>query len=151
SVHEFSEFWVIDHSTTTAEARGHTGGKSGKGGDLLYRWGNAAAYRAGKAADQQLFVQHNTHSISKALPGEGTILVFNNGSRRPGGNYSSIDEIVPPLGADGKYILQPGAAFGPEKPVWSYTAPKKTDFYAYFISSAQRVGNGNTFICAGHI
>jgi hypothetical protein len=151
SVHEFSEFWVIDHSTTTAEAKGHTGGKGGKGGDLLYRWGNPAAYRAGKVADQRLFVQHNTHWIPKGLPGAGNILVFNNGTRRPGGNFTSIDEIVPPLGPDGKYLLKPGAPFGPDKALWTYTSPKKTDFYAYFISSAQRLANGNTFICAGHI
>ncbi len=43
SVHGFSEFWIIDHSTTTAEAAGHQGGRSGKGGDLLYRWGNPRA------------------------------------------------------------------------------------------------------------
>jgi Arylsulfotransferase (ASST) len=151
SVHEFSEFWIIDHSTTTAEAKGHSGGKSGKGGDLLYRWGNPAAYRAGKAADQQLFVQHNAHWIPRGHPGAGNILVFNNGGKRPGGNYTSIDEIVPPVGADGKYFLKSGASFGPEKAAWSYTAPKKTDFYAYFISSAQRLANGNTFICAGDV
>ena len=49
SVHEFSEIWIIDHSTTKAEAAGHTGGRSGKGGDLLYRWGNPRVYRAGTA------------------------------------------------------------------------------------------------------
>ncbi|MBN2446317.1 MAG: aryl-sulfate sulfotransferase, partial [Phycisphaerae bacterium] len=32
SVLQFNEIWVIDHSTTTAEAAGHKGGRSGKGG-----------------------------------------------------------------------------------------------------------------------
>src|SRR5262249_27937959 len=43
TVRQFSEFWIIDHSTTTSEAKGHTGGRGGKGGDLLYRWGNPRA------------------------------------------------------------------------------------------------------------
>jgi hypothetical protein len=38
------EIFVIDHSTTTAEARTGSGGLSGKGGDFLYRWGNPSNY-----------------------------------------------------------------------------------------------------------
>jgi hypothetical protein len=55
------------------------------------------------------------------------------------------------LGADGKYAIKPGTAFGPPKPAWTFTTAKKTDFYASFISSAQRLPNGNTFICAGDV
>ena len=31
SVRHVSELWVIDHSTTTAEAAGHSGGNGGRG------------------------------------------------------------------------------------------------------------------------
>ena len=48
---EFNEIWILDHGTTTAEAKGHAGGRRGKGGDLLYRWGNPRAYRAGTNPD----------------------------------------------------------------------------------------------------
>jgi Spy/CpxP family protein refolding chaperone len=149
SVHAFSEIWIIDHSTTKAEAAGHTGGKAGKGGDLLYRWGNPQAYRAGKAGDQRLFSQHNAHWIAKGLHGEGHLLVFNNGNRRPGGDYSSVDEIVPPLDGKGGYEHKPAAAFGPDHALWSYSAPKKSDFFSMLISGAQRLPNGNTLICSG--
>jgi Arylsulfotransferase (ASST) len=149
SVHEFSEIWTIDHSVKTTEAAGHQGGRYGKGGDLLYRWGNPRAYRAGTVKDQKFFGQHNAHWIDKGLPGEGHVLVFNNGMRRTGGAYSTVDEIVLPVDAKGKYECTPGKAFGPEKAVWTYVAPKRTEFYAPFISGAQRLANGNTLICSG--
>jgi hypothetical protein len=149
SVRSFHEVWIIDHSTTTAEAAGSTGGRYGKGGDLLYRWGNPVVYHAAKVSDQQLFGQHNTHWIPPGLPGEGNMLVFNNGNRRPGGESSSVDELVLPVDAQGRYTLKPGTAFGPDKPVWSYAAPNKTDFYSFYISGAQRLPNGNTLICSG--
>jgi hypothetical protein len=137
------------HSTTTAEAASHKSGKYGKGGDLLYRWGNPRAYRAGTVKDQKLFGQHDSHWIDKGLPGEGHVLIFNNGMRRTGGAHSTVDEIVLPVDAKGHYQYTPGKAFGPDKPTWSYAAPKRTDFYAPFISGAQRLPNGNTLICSG--
>ncbi len=143
------ELWVIDHSTTTEEAAGHTGGNSGKGGDILYRWGNPEAYDAGTPADRKFFNQHHPHWIEAGLPGAGNILVFNNGPGRPEGDFSTIDEIVPPVDSNGNYSLTPGMAFGPEEPVWRYSAPNPTEFFARFISGAQRLENGNTLICNG--
>jgi len=147
SLRSMSEVWIIDHSTTTAEAASHGGGRSGKGGDLLYRWGNPQTYRAGTAKDQRLFLQHNAHWIPDGLAGAGNILIFNNG----GGlrDYSSVDEIVPPkVDAKGNYPMTNGV-WGPSKAKWSYVAPTPTDFYAQAVSGAQRLPNGNTLICSG--
>jgi len=149
SVHNFNEIWVIDHSTTTAEAAGHTGGNSGKGGDLLYRWGNPQAYRVGTTNDRKLFSQHDATWIDEECPSEGDILVFNNGANRPGSHYSTVDEIVPPVDDTGEYYLAPGSAYGPTAQTWIYTASPPTSFYASHISGAQRLADGNTLICNG--
>ena len=142
----FSEMWIIDHSTTRAEAAGSRGGNSGKGGDLLYRWGNPRAYRAGTLDDQQLFRPHNPQWIPPGRPGAGNILIFNNGIRESPRDYSSVDEIVPPV--DGaNYRLDPGVAYAPAEPVWTYADP--TTFFARYISGTQRLPNGNTLICDG--
>jgi hypothetical protein len=143
------EIWVIDHSTTTEEAAGHTGGRSGKGGDLLYRYGNPEIYRAGNISDRQLFGQHDAQWIVGGCPGEGHILIFNNGQGRPDGQYSSVDELIPPVDENGSYYLEPGSAYGPQKPVWSYIADNPFDFFAGYLCSAQRLPNGNTLICDG--
>jgi hypothetical protein len=149
SVHHFNEIWVIDHSTTTGEAAGHTGGNSGKGGDLLYRWGNPEAYRAGTSLDKKFFGQHDATWIQTGCPGEGDILVFNNGEARPTTGYSSVDEIVPPVNDTGGYYLDPGSPYGPENPIWSYTGSPPTSFYSVSFSGAQRLQDGNTLICDG--
>ena len=149
SVHTFSEIWIIDHSTTTEQAAGHTGGRYGKGGDLLYRWGNPQAYRAGTTDDQRLFAQHDVQWIAAGRKGAGHLLVFNNGSRGPERSYSSVDEIVPPIDEKGHYTREVGKPFGPEKATWVYTAENKQDFFSSHISGAQRLSNGNTLVCAG--
>ena len=149
STPELSEIWIIDHGTTKAEAAGHTGGRRGQGGDLLYRWGNPTVYRAGGIADRRLFFQHNAHWIPKGLPGAGHILVFNNGRGRPGGDSSSVDELVLPVDENGLYTREKGKTWGPSEPVWSYSAPKKSDFFSSFISGADRLPNGDTQICSG--
>jgi len=149
SVFSFNEIWVIDHSTTTEDAAGHTGGNSGKGGDLLYRWGNPRAYDAGTSSDQKLFGQHDATWIKSGYPGEGDILIFNNGITRPGTHYSTVDEIVPPVNDNGEYYLEPGSAYGPEAQTWIYTASPPVSFNVYHLSGAQRLADGNTLICNG--
>lgn len=144
SVRNFSELWVIDHSTTTEQA-------AGSRGDILYRWGNPEAYRAGSAEDRKYFWQHNAHWISPGLPGYGNILVFNNGMN--GRGYSSVDEITPPpsLVEGFDWQLNPRSAAEPAEPIWTYTAENPTDFFVSFKAGAQRISNGNTFITASHL
>ena len=138
SVLDLSEVWIIDHSTTKAEAASHSGGKHGRGGDLLYRFGNPAAYKSGSNSSRLLYQQHGPVWIAKGLPGAGNIIVFNNGSQSRG---SSVDEFKLPVDVDGKYDL----TTAPEK-VWSY-AP--SGFYSTNLGNAQRMANGNTLICQG--
>ena len=146
SVRGNSEFWIIDHGTTTAEAKGHAGGKIGKGGDLLYRWGNPAAYRTGTSSNQKLYQQHDAEWIRSDCPGAGDITVFNNGLGR---NYSTVDQITTPVDASGNYTLVSGSAYGPTALTWTYQATPPTSLYAEDISGAQRLQNGNTLINDG--
>ena len=148
SSREFSEVWIIDHGTTTEEAAGHTGGRYGRGGDLLYRWGNPAAYRI-PDAEQTFYGQHDTHWIADGLSGAGHALAFNNGDLRAPVEFSSIDEWILPLQADGSYEYFPGVGYGPDAPVWSYAAPNPGDFFAPRLSGVQRLPGGNTLICDG--
>ncbi|MCP4580820.1 MAG: hypothetical protein GY839_04335 [candidate division Zixibacteria bacterium] len=149
SLHQQNELIVIDHSTTTEEAAGHSGGNYGKGGDFLYRWGNPLSYRAGTEEDRKFFNQHDARWIEPGYPGEGNLMVFNNGQFRPEGSYSTIDEIVPPVDSAGNYILNPGSAHEPEEQVWTYTAENPFNLYSPNISGAHRLPNGNTLICSG--
>ncbi|MCZ6597282.1 MAG: aryl-sulfate sulfotransferase [Planctomycetota bacterium] len=144
SVPRLNEVWVIDHSTTTTEAAGKRGGKWGRGGDLLYRWGNPRVYGAGEDSDRRLWFQHDPTWVGG--PDELRLLVFNNGMSRPG-DFSVVEEIALPFDLERGFAREAGAAFGPIEAVWSYS--DKGNFFSAFISGAQRLPNGNTLICSG--
>jgi hypothetical protein len=151
SSRHLGEVWVIDHSATAGQARGHTGGRQGMGGDILYRWGNPRAYRAGDSTDQRLFAQHDARWIKPGLVGAGHVLVFNNGAGRPDRRLiSSADEFITPCDSTGRYFRpRPGAPFGPAAPCWSYGSDSSGRFWSGLYSSAQRLPNGRTLVCRG--
>ncbi|MCA8953356.1 MAG: aryl-sulfate sulfotransferase [Planctomycetes bacterium] len=138
------EIYIIDHSTTTAEAAGHTGGQRGRGGDFLWRWGNPEVYRAGSAVHHVLRGQHDPRFIAPGRPGAGNVTVFNN-DYVPG--QSAVHELALPVGPSGNLVLDPVTGrYGPVTPVWTFT---EAGFNSLFVSSAERLPNGNTLICSG--
>tara|TARA_Y100000590_G_scaffold449254_1_gene587098 strand:+ start:32 stop:1507 length:1476 start_codon:yes stop_codon:yes gene_type:complete len=139
-----NEFYIIDHSTTSQEASGHTGGNSGMGGDFLYRWGNPRVYDRGTEGDQKFFVIHGVNWIQEGAPGFGNILYYVNGNNRPEGQYSTVEELVPPVNSQGLYEINPNQAFGPESAHWVFDDDQ--GFYSQMQSGAFRQLNGNTII-----
>ena len=105
----------------------------------------------------QIIGQHHCHMIPKGLPGEGNILLFDNGGwagygmpsrcSRDGGkadlrDHSRVLEIDPTtLEVVWEFS---GRTFGG---MMGIVADSK--FYSPLISSAQRLPNGNTLICEG--
>jgi hypothetical protein len=94
SARNLSEIYIIDHSTTTAEASGHSGGNSNMGGDFLWRWGNPQVYRQGTALDQKLFYQHDAKWVQPGYSDVGKISVFNNYGDTSN-SFSSVHLIEP--------------------------------------------------------
>ena len=152
SVPYFNELWVIDHSTTTEEARMDSGGNSGKGGDLLYRWGNPMTYRQGSISDKKLFFQHDTHwEVPDATSNDDSfsrIVLFNN---RVSDNLSTANSLILPWDeASNQYILT-NNLFGPEnfESSISHPDPSESRSVSSSLSSAQILPNGNYLLCAG--
>ena len=119
--------------------------------------------------NKQIGGAHDIQWIKRGLPGEGNFLIFNNGQNlfelTP---QSYIFEINPFVNSSGvqtsAYIDPPLAGYNIELPansnlmkdkkniskqvVWQYSSKNNTTFYSTIGSSAQRLSNGNTFICA---
>ncbi len=150
SIPTFSEIWIIDHSTTTEQARGHTGGKSNRGGDLMYRFGNPLAYQAGTIDDQQLFYQHDAHWVDDYLPNTfphlGKIAVFNN---RVGVDFSSAHVLIPPWNMYKWRYDQNMGVWGPNDFDLNFQHPVPTKLHSTGLSSVQLLPNGNSLICSG--
>jgi hypothetical protein len=139
SSRSFSEFWIIDHATTTEEARGPAG-------DLLFRYGNPDAYGKGGPVDQQLFVQHDPDWIPAGVPGAGDILVFSNGlpERR---EYSTVEQVKPVM-ENGQYVKDANGVFAATSTT-VYPKTKKGARFSAIISGAQRMANGDTLVTHG--
>ncbi len=139
SSHYMNEIYVIDHSTTIAEAAGETGGNSGKGGGILYRWGNPAAY--GATGTKIFKVVHDAHWVPYDCPRGGYLAAFNNSGGA--NNKSCIDLINPPYSG---YLYNgvPGGAYPPSTYDWRHTYSGSASSN---MSSSQQLPNGNTFIC----
>jgi hypothetical protein len=149
SSHTFCEFWIIDHSTTTAQAATNSGGNSGIGGNLMYRWGNPQAYGRGNPSVKKFYGQHHATWIPAGMPNAGKILVFNNGLNRPAGVYSSVDMVETPAMVNNTYPIVGNSAFAPTSLFWTYTAPVPTDFYSSNISGVYPLENGSFMVTSG--
>jgi hypothetical protein len=145
SFRNFSEVFIIDHSTTTLEASGSAGGNSNQGGDILWRWGNPMVYGAGTIADQQLFAQHDVKWVEKNYLNENKISVFNNEGDGTA-TFSSVHLIDPEI-IVGVYTKISGV-FTPQNFDWSWDGMVQgTTVFESKKSSMHFLPNGNFIIC----
>ncbi|HAP69481.1 MAG TPA: hypothetical protein DCR04_07105, partial [Flavobacteriales bacterium] len=133
-----SEFFIIDHSTTTAEAAGHTGGNAGMGGDILYRWGNPDNYGAPGTQVIPAAV-HDVRWVKTGRPYAGYLQIFNNEGNN--GN-STVDAINPPLNGY-NYDLTAGQQYQPSTYTLRHNCLESSDGQ----SASDRMSNGNIFVC----
>lgn len=135
SVNFWNEIWVIDHSTTTAEATGSTGGNYGKGGNLVYRFGNPETYKNPNGL-KRFDRNHFPNLLEGDEPGAGNVLVYVNGN-------SILQSTIYELDIPENFELLPNQDNEPTV-VWSFTDP---ELFAGRTSGATRLSNGNTLIC----
>jgi hypothetical protein len=122
-------------------------------GDIVWRVGPdySKDTEAGRKLGQIIGL-HHAHMIPKGLPGEGDILVFDNGGIAGYGYFGMPERIR---------LWSRVIEFNPVTLdiVWQYSyptgnwwLPRSGDghkFFSYYISSAQRLPNGNTLISEG--
>ena len=145
SSRHMNEIYVIDHSTTSEEVAGHSGGNSGKGGDFLYRWGNPMNYDRGTINDRRIVAPHGANWVESSFPGGGNIMIFNNNPYDDGeGGNSEVIEIDPPVDLGGDYYISPDSAFGPSDPVWVHGGD--STYFSGWQGGAYRLNDGNTLI-----
>lgn len=144
--HTLDEIYIIDHSTSTAQASGHSGGRSGKGGDILYRWGNPESYEMGSTGTHRLFHPHHANWITGTNINAGAILIYNNGLGRPVSQYTSADMIKPSVQPDGTYPFASGKPFSPDTQMVVFHAANKTSFFSSVMGGVFCTGNNRYMV-----
>lgn len=121
-------------------------------GAIVWRMGPDYTESKPLAALGQIIGQHNPHIIPKGLPGAGNLLVFDNGGAS---GYGSPNPGAPAgINIAGRFhsrVLEINPTTF-EK-VWEYslTGPVSFLFFSHYVSSVQRLENGNTLVTEGAI
>ena len=114
-------------------------------GKIIWRWGNVAYLDTETGLVEHYNVRdpknmggpHDAHVIAPGLPGEGNMLVYDNGM------YNFVSRALEVDIKTGEVVWQSEGAFGIE----GYVAGRV--HFSPFISGADRLPNGNTLVCAG--
>ena len=145
SARHLNEIYIIDHSTTTVEAAGHSGGNANKGGDFLWRWGNSEVYTKDSSDIQKLFLQHDSKWVESGFLDAGKISVFNNGGDASG-SMSAVHIIEPSI-SSGAYGMQ-NSRFLPSSYDFSWQGTIMGDtLLEGRKSGVESLANGNVLIC----
>jgi hypothetical protein len=135
---------------------------------ILENWDSATT------GHRQMGGTHHVTWIPPGRPGAGHLMVFNNGQylyqRTPQSSALEINPFLDSSGRDtGRYVNPPDAGYREERYdhdthnrprqvsrqiVWSYRSKNSHGFFSHIGSGAQRLPNGNTFICSdteGHL
>ncbi len=137
---ETNVMWIVDHET----------------GKIVWQVGPDYTQTRELRRFGTLIGPHHTHMIPKGLPGAGNIMVYDNGGWAGYGVPSQVSKIgIKTERRDGSRVVE----FNPTnmKIAWQLDsaalgmpAPFATHcFYSPLTSDAQRLENGNTFICEG--
>ena len=138
-----SEIYIIDHSTTSAEAASHSGGNSGMGGDILYRWGNPSNYEMSGTQVIPNAVHDVRWITNDGRPNGGFLQIFNNSG--VSNNQSAIDGIETPWDDNtNTYLRSSGQPFSPI----SYSTRYECAYSASGQSASDRMSNGNIYVNA---
>ncbi len=122
-----------------------------RSGKIVWRMG--PDYRLSKSLGKigQIIGQHHPHIIPAGLPGEGNLLVFDNGGQS---GYGHANPAAPNGSGTVRRHYSRVLEINPVtfERVWEYPAEDTIEgfrFFSHYVSAAQRLPNGNTMITEG--